>query len=281
MFGFVMADPRELTQEELLRYRSHYCGICRAIGKSCGEVCRLALNYDTTFLSLLLTSLYEPEEETRKIFCALHPVGGRFAAENELINYAAAMNVALACFSCRDHWLDEKNLLGYAGNKVLSHHLPEIQARFPRQYAAIRDCVAELACLEAEKCPNPDEAANCFGKLMAELFVYKEDLWAPCLRDMGMALGRFIYLADAIVDFEKDQKQGSYNPLTFLSPQPGPARWKQYLVLELSACTDQFERLPLVQDKSLLDKILYSGIWLAYGKKMGKKREETEHDRSL
>jgi hypothetical protein len=92
---------------------------------------------------------------------------------------------------------------------------------------------------------------------MAELLVYREDLWAPTLRQMGFYLGRFIYLADAVADHPRDMKKKKYNPLS-ASPKES---WEDYLVLAMAGCTKEYERLPLVQDKPLLDNILYSGIW--------------------
>ena len=52
-------------------------------------------------------------------------------------------------------------------------------------------------------------------------------------------------------------------------------RWEEYLVLAISRCTEAFEKLPLVQDKALLDNILYSGVWCNFRGKGAKAREET------
>ena len=93
---------------------------------------------------------------------------------------------------------------------------------------------------------------------MGELLVYREDLWAPKLRAMGMALGRFIYLADAALDLRQDLRRGSYNPWLAMGGEVSP---EDYLVLAMGACTEEYEKLPLVQDKKLLDNILYSGVW--------------------
>lgn len=274
MFGFVMANPKELTPAELDRYRAHYCGICKAMGRTCSGPCRLCLNYDMTFLSLILSSLYEPEEETRRRFCALHPIRGCHPAGSEILNYAARMNVALAYYNCRDDWQDDRNLWSLGASRVLGGSLPRIREQFPRQCAAIEDCIRQLGELEKANCPNPDEPANCFGRLMAELFRYRVDRWSEALGDMAMALGRFIYLADACVDYDRDKKRGSYNPL--LQTKTIPQDWENILVQEMSASAAAFERLPLVQDKALLDKILYSGVWMTYRKKMAKKREDTQ-----
>jgi hypothetical protein len=127
-----------------------------------------------------------------------------------------------------------------------------------------------LSELEKEGCDNPDTVAGCFGELMGELLVYEEDLWAPTLRQMGMALGRYIYLADAAVDFRRDQKKARYNPFLAMGMEEDWDTWEQYLVLAMGRCTEHFERLPLVQDKAILDNILYSGIWLQYRRRQRK-----------
>ena len=46
-------------------------------------------------------------------------------------------------------------------------------------------------------------------------------------------------------------------------------------MLTMGRCTAEFEKLPLVQDKPLLDNILYSGVWVNYRRK---RKEEERHD---
>jgi hypothetical protein len=81
-------------------------------------------------------------------------------------------------------------------------------------------------------------------------------------------------LADAAVDFRRDRKKGRYNPLLAVSPQEDWPRWEEYLILAMGSCTAEFERLPLVQDKKLLDNILYSGVWCNLGTGKKEKGEE-------
>ena len=128
--------------------------------------------------------------------------------------------------------------------------------------------------MERENCSNADTPANCFGRLMGELFVYREDLWSDTLRKMGMALGRFIYLGDAAQDFRRDKRKGKYNPYLAMDSEENWPRWQEYLVLAMGNCTHEYEKLPLVQDKLLLDNILYSGVWMKFGRKERKKQEE-------
>ena len=262
MFGYVMANLSELEKPSRKRYSSVYCGICRSIRSQCSQVCRLGLSYDMAFLALLLMSLYEPEETGGKHACVLHP--GRSWTDNRYIRYAADMNVALAYYKALDDYEDEGKPSAKLLCGVFGKELERIRQTYPRQCEAIEDGIRALNKLEKENCPNPDEPAGCFGKLMGELLVYEEDLWAGCLRTMGDALGRFIYLADGAVDYHRDQKKNQYNPFLAMGMGEDWPTWEQYLVLAMSRCTDAYERLPLVQDKEILDNILYSGIWLEY-----------------
>ena len=271
MFGYVTVSFEELTSQEKVRYNSIYCGICRQIRNRSSQLSRLGLSYDMAFLALLLMSLYEPEEVTGKKACALHPIKPRPWVDNEYIRYAADMNVALAYYQAADDWQDDRKLSAKVMAGVFGKNCEAIRQRFPRQFEAIARCIQELSALERDNCPNADATANCFGTLMGELLVYHEDIWAPTLRRMGMALGRFIYLADAAVDYRADCKKHKYNP--FLAMQTGEdwPLWEDFLVLAMGTCTEEFEKLPLVQDKKLLDNILYSGVWCSF---RGKKEQE-------
>lgn len=266
------ASYKELDKAQQKRYGAVYCGICRRIRIQSGNMARLGLSYDMAFLALLHMSLYEPEEDSGKNACFLHPVTKRAWVDNPYVRYAADMNVALGYYNCLDDWRDD----GKRGAKWLAdafgRYLPEIESHYPRQCGAIRECIEQLSALERENCPNPDQPAACFGALMAELLVAQEDLWASDLREMGYALGRFIYLMDAAVDFEKDKKKGKYNPFLAMGEED-PKKWEDYLVLAMGRCTRAFERLPLVQDKALLDNILYSGVWMKY---RGNRKEEDQ-----
>ena len=270
MFGYVMANAEELSKEERRRYLSVYCGICRQIREHSGQAARAGLSYDLTFLALVLMSLYEPEETGGDNACMLHPIKKRPWVQSEYTRYAADMNVALAYYKAQDDIADEGKQTAKLAAKIFSKDLFRIRAEYPRQCGAMEACLARLSELEKENCGNPDLLAGCFGELMGALFVYKEDLWAPSLYQMGSSLGRFIYLADAAVDYRRDKKKKRYNPFLAMGMEEDWDTWEQYLVLAMGRCTEHFERLPLVQDKAILDNILYSGIWLQYRRRQRK-----------
>ena len=149
--------------------------------------------------------------------------------------------------------------------KLLSGCRTDAEARWPRQCAAIRSCLARLAEYEAAGSEDLDTVSGCFGELMAELFDYKQDHWSPELRSLGFHLGKFIYLMDAYDDLARDKRKGAYNPLKTMSEQPGyEEEMREIFELLLARCAKCFERLPCVEDADLLRNILYSGVWLKY-----------------
>lgn len=277
MFGYVTASWKELTQPQQQRYGSVYCGICRQLRENFGNVSRMVLSYDMAFLALLLMSLYEPEETDGKDSCIAHPITKRPWVDNTFVRYAADMNLALAYYNCLDDWQDDKKHAAKWMAANLEKHLDQVHRRYPRQCDAIADSIRRLGELEAARCPNPDEPARVFGDLMASLLTYQEDMWAPQLGQMGFHLGRFIYLLDAALDYDSDRRKGKYNPFVSMGAGKNWQRWEEYLVLAMGRCTDCFERLPLVQDKEILDNILYSGVWMNYRRR--RKEEDQPNDR--
>lgn len=272
LFGYVNANWKELTQAQQERYSAIYCGICRSIQGRVSGVARMTLSYDMAFLALLHMSLYEPEESAGKNRCVLRPLRPKPWVENGCVDYAADMNVALAYYKAVDDDQDEGKASARLLRKNLEPHLSDIQEHWPRQCQAMAQCMEELARLEKENCPNPDLPASCFGRLMGSLMVYREDQWAGELRQLGFSLGRFIYLADAMLDYDRDRRKKQFNPFLAMGQEKQPQKWEEYLVLAMARCTESYEKLPLVQDKPLLDNILYSGVWVQYRGKM--KKEE-------
>ena len=55
MFGYVLINKEELKFKEYDVYKSYYCGLCQTLNNRSGRFAQLTLNYDMTFLQLLLT----------------------------------------------------------------------------------------------------------------------------------------------------------------------------------------------------------------------------------
>ena len=267
MFGYMIANPNDLNEAEKQRYNEIYCGLCYRLGKQHGQLARLGVTYDLTFLILLLASLYEPAEKQGTLHCPAHPVHKHPYTVNRFTDYAADLTIALTYYKCLDDWQDEHQWLkrGYAG--LLKSAYAKVKTRLPRQCEMIQACMQNLNRIENAK-GSPDEATQAFGRLMGECFVESDDLWSGMLRQMGSQLGHFIYLMDAFMDYDEDIKKGTYNPLVVLGAKPH--QLPEALNIYMGMAADVFERLPLVQDLHLLRSIVYNGVWQKYQARLAK-----------
>ena len=278
MFGYVVPHYGALAPQDLARYRAVYCGICHSLGARYGLRGRLTLTYDLTFLALILSSLYEPAECTQIRRCVPHPLHAHKAVQSSMILYAADMNAALSYHKLLDDWQDDKNLAAAAGARMLRQAYNKIQAQYPRQCKAMETSVAVISQAQHAGAAHADEAANAFGSLMASLFTYKQDRWAPLLTQMAESLGRFIYMMDAFEDRIKDARRNHPNPF---APDVSPQQARQILTVLLGECAIAFEKLPLERDLSLLRNILYAGVWTRFEVKNSRARKKEEANGSI
>lgn len=268
MFGYILANPNCMTDEEYRRYRAAYCGLCRTLGTRHGQLSRLSLTFDMTFLTLFLGAMYEPEETETEFRCLLHPRHQRTAVHTRYTDYAADMNVLLAYLNCLDDWQDDRKLTALLESAVFRKAYRKAEERYPRQAEAVESALARLSQAEKERNPSLDAGANCFGDLLGELFIWDEnDYWSPRLRQFGYDLGKFIYFYDACMDYEKDRTTGKYNPLVQSGTAFEPNAFRETLTLLIAQCTQNFEGLPILRDDGIIRNILYSGVWLRYHEK--------------
>ena len=273
MFGYVIANPDSLTPEELARYKSCYCGLCRTLKKKYGQMARMTLTYDMTFLVLMLESMYEPESESGEERCAAHPIHTHTWSASPVTEYAADMNVLLAYHNLMDNWNDERSIISRSEAALISGSYRKAAEKYPEKSAHIERCLTELSELERRGESDPDAGARCFGKLMGELFVYypQDEIWSPRLRRFGEELGEFIYIMDAVLDLEGDRAHGRYNPLAAYAEGKTEEELHNTLTMLIGECAAVFELLPIVRDADIMRNILYSGVWTRYNAEMARR----------
>ena len=282
MFGYVRIDKNELKVRDYDTYSAYYCGICRELKEAFGIRGQITLGYDLVFLSVLLTGLYEPEDERHEGRCIVHPMQRHVSLTNAFTRYGAYMNVLLSFYKCLDDVKDDGSKKAAVLVRLLHKGAVTAGKAYPRQRRVIVKELKNLAELEKSGCTNIDEVAGCFGRLTAAMFVFRHDEWEKYLEKLGFFLGKFIYIADALCDLEEDRQKGRYNPFIQRekkqsSPDAGAINKPEAVengtpiteeekdnLLRMMAgeCADAYEMLPIVKNKAILDNILYSGIFL-------------------
>ena len=264
MFGTVTIHQPEMKFKDYGIYRSFYCGLCRSLKHRYGPAGQATLSYDMTFLAVLLTALYEPETAEGTTWCVPHPLVKHPTRSNSYVDYAADMNILLAYWQQLDGWKDDKKLTAKAAADSLKRAYRKAKEAWPEQAKAVEEYVQELSRCEAENDTDLDRVAGLTGKMLGEVFVCKEDEWAPVLRRVGFYLGKFIYLTDAYEDFDKDKKNGAYNPWNAYGESRAAlaGKVKDVLNMMMSECCLAFEYLPILMYEEILRNILYAGVWL-------------------
>lgn len=278
MFGYIVINKAEMKFKDFDMYQSYYCGLCKSLKECYGRRGQMTLSYDMTFLIVLLTGLYEPETDISTVNCIAHPFEKHTARTNVYSEYAAAMNLILTYYKCKDDWNDDRSKKGYAVMKTLESRMKSIKERYPKKVSCVAANLQKLSILEAENEPNIDLMAGLFGDIMAELFAYRQDEWESSLRKIGFFLGKFVYLMDAYEDVEKDIKTGNYNPFKkdFLENEHFAEDMRGLLTLMMAECSREFEKLPILLHADILRNILYSGVWQRYVLVTGKRNNPNE-----
>lgn len=275
MFGYVVAQKSELKMREYYKYKAYYCGLCKVLRDKYGLAGQVTLTYDMTFLVILLTSLYETETTREESRCVVHPLKKQKMLFNEITEYAADMNLILTYYKLLDDWHDEKSKKAYAGVCALQGIFEKLREQYPGKCEVIRKCLGLLRQCENRNERDIDTVSRYFGKLMGELFVWKQDVWEKTLRKMGFYLGKYIYVLDAYDDIDKDRQTESYNVLiSICEDEDFGAKVENMLNCILAECTSEFEKLPCIEDAEILRNILYAGVW----DKFDKKRKEQESE---
>ena len=135
----------------------------------------------------------------------------------------------------------------------------------------------KLSKLEREREQNIFKLADCFGKLMAVLFDYRQDAFSEYLREFGYYLGRFIYIMDAYDDLLEDRKNGCFNPFIKMAEQEDfEKRVREMLLDEIAAAGNVFQKLPCLEYADILGNILYAGVWNRYDQIQAEKKGEIQ-----
>lgn len=213
MFGYINPDTPYLFIKDEKLYKALYCGMCKSIGAGCGQRARAALTYDMAFMSALVHNIRCEDVQIKKAHCAIHwfkkrPVAG--ADETSVL--LGCINTALAYFKLCDDKADgdKKGVFRH----MFKRGLKRAQKKHPQAVEIIRTQLAKQSGLEKKNCAIIDEACEPTAEMMKKLSVYALKEFSTAETEaLFYDLGKWVYLADALDDYDKDVKKKRYNVL--------------------------------------------------------------------
>lgn len=245
-------------------YRATYCGLCRTLRRRCGLMAPMILNYDFTFLALLLAP-EGGELITCKHRCHVLPTKRCMCEQSPALEQAADASVILAHWQLEDKIRDEKGfgrIQAAATKWLLSSAYSKAAGRLPEFDRTVCRQLDALHLLEQERCPSIDKAADTFAKLLAAAAPAQADAGQQRAMDQLLYhLGRWIYLVDARDDLEEDRKSGNYNPIALRwNGEPPDGELELTLTHSISFMRSAAALIEFGRQTGLVENILCQGL---------------------
>lgn len=287
MFGYILPQKSEMKIREYNTYRSYYCGLCMQLKNSYGQASRFLLNYDLLTLALLADSISEEKCEFERSVCIASPFEKKWICKNSGgIELAADVLCILSYYKLQDNIKDErffKRCASVSASAVLSRAFKKAAKKLPALADTVKELLEKQSLAESRHCAIPDEAADSTAVIVAEAAkLCGGDDIAPSLYRFGLFLGKLIYFSDAADDFDDDIKYGRYNVFAEmgLCREDMLAKAKQLCKICASELSKSYCLLPVVQNKGILDNIIYLGLpALIEQPKSAKKRSFSDYER--
>ncbi len=266
MFGYVRINKMDLTFREYEHYKAYYCGLCKYLKRNHTELSRMTINYDITFLIVLLSSIYQPSAQVFHEKCIVDPVKKKKHIINEITEYAASMNILLAYYKLEDDVNDEGDIKSRLVRRAYRKSFKTAYDKYPQKADFIKACLGELRSLEEDQSTSIDQTSNCFARLLEEIFDYKDDEYRDRLRKVGFNIGKYIYIMDAYEDLDEDLEKRRYNPFTDYKDDREALKLRvdKLIGMTLSRLEEAILDLDIKVNKSIIDNIIYSGVYLRY-----------------
>ena len=213
MFGYIQPDAPYLFKKDETLYKALYCGLCKSIGAGCGQRARSALTYDMAFMSALVHNIRHQDVNIKRAHCVLHCIRKRPIAEvDDITVMLGCINTALAYYKLCDDKADgdKKGILRHLYKKGYKR----AAKKHKRAVQIISISMRAQSEVEKAGCKVIDMAAEPTASMMRELSIYVLGEYStPETEGLFYDIGKWVYLIDALDDYDKDVKKHRFNVL--------------------------------------------------------------------
>lgn len=265
MFGYIKIQKSELLVREYEAYKSVYCGLCRQMGRDYSFISRFILSYDCTFYAIFLMSLRRSCSGFESGRCRFNPLKrcGFCKNSDDALSKAAALSVILAYYKLIDDIRDSgffKRLAVRLMKPLFKRWRNKAQKRYPKLDELARDMLTAQQNAEKSESCGLDMAADPTATMLSSVMELegRDDTERRILNRIGYGLGRFIYIIDAVDDYEKDVKKGNFNP--FINAPDRANMMKNNLSQALAMTFEAYSLIDLVDFKGIIDNVILKGL---------------------
>lgn len=268
MFGYIRPFKPYMRFYEFQIYNSFYCGLCKNLGKNYGQIYRLMLSYDFSFLGLLHNAVNNRCNTIQMQHCIVHPFSRKpcLCCISDM-DYTAAAAVISVYHKISDSISDSSFFSGLFFRFVrlfTKSGYRKARFKYPEMCGKIEHYMAEQFRLEKENCVSIDLACEPTAQIMSVIAegISDNENDRSNLAGFGYHLGRYVYIADAFNDLEKDIKKKNYNPLylNFKNTDDAKKFAAENINMSLSMISEFYSKINIPKFKEILDNIIYLGL---------------------
>ncbi|MBQ4538525.1 MAG: hypothetical protein II995_02840 [Oscillospiraceae bacterium] len=264
MFGYIKPLEPQLKVCELESYKAVYCGVCRGLSKRFGPAARCTLSYDFTFIAMLHAAINDSAPVFTPQRCPLNPFKKRPHLDYcDSVEFSCEMAILMLREKCADNVADS-SFLPYLGWSILTPVIENISSDVEKKHPDASRIAREMT--EAQKKAEAlgseakidiccDPTASALGDIYS--LMSKDKTTKRILKRMGYMLGRYMYLCDAIDDFDDDVKKNQFNPL---SNYPDDSEFDAVLRFTAAEAANAYALLDIKYFKEILDNIMFMGL---------------------
>lgn len=268
LFGYIRPYKPYMRFSEFQVYSGFYCGLCKNLGKNYGQLFRMMLSYDFAFLGILSSAstseplYFEPQH------CIIHPFRKRLCLKNtETLDFTAAAAVISVYQKLCDSISDTNFIKSIPYRIIRRIALKGYKLavnRYPKTAEKIQTEMNKQFKLEKENCVSLDRACEPTAEIMSSLAAHIPDNaeQSELFGGFGYHLGRFVYLADAHDDVERDLKHNNYNVLLKYNKDIDSARKLADDNINMSLCmiAEYYSKMNINRFKDILDNVIFIGL---------------------
>ncbi|MCQ2968637.1 MAG: DUF5685 family protein [Clostridium sp.] len=283
MFGYITPLYNELKLGDYYYFKSYYCGLCNTIKENFGNIPRLTLNYDLTFIGFLLDGLSNEPINNKAIHCIKHLTSETIICQpTNALNYISDINIIISSLKLKDDIVDEGNIKSWLFHTLFLPSNKKARKHLKLLVSIVDENMDILSGYEKNlNFTSLDEVCHPFSVIMASIlslypysFQNDSSKTRETLYNLGYSIGKWIYLMDALDDWNDDLNNNRFNPLNAIyNVNSIPFKDIINSVIEdidfiifscLNNCNEYMKALPFKKHYSIIENVINLGMPQSY-----------------
>ncbi len=269
MFGYVNIDRQSLSDGERGLYQTFMCGLCISTKKYFRDSARLTVNYDINFYNVLFHSICNIDVTILQERCIAHPLTKRtILQQNDITDRLAIANLMLSYLNVYDDVVDGGSWKKRIVMSILKKDYNKAAKLMPELHQKLQSNYAKLRQLEKVNCDNLDEVCHPFATMARDVAqAVLQDKYNNTIGDLCYNTGKWIYLADALDDLNKDEKRNNYNAFRAYYKTSADSLVKEHIdelnfvfFSVLNRLAQCYNDLNLTKYNCILNNIIYKSV---------------------